>query len=135
MMVRIVRRDDGTPLGAIFLGLGLAAAAGVGLFHLDRLPFTLCAFKAVTGLPCMTCGTTRTLGLLFVGQVGEAMAMNPLATLVGVALVFWGLADLLLLRQKAVLGVEVAPPARPVLKVAAVAVVIANWAYLIATGR
>jgi hypothetical protein len=130
-----VRKEGGPPLGAIFLGLGLAAAVGVGLFHLDRLPFTLCAFKAVTGFPCMTCGTTRTIGLLFLGHVGDALAMNPLATLVGVALVFWGLADLVLLRQKAVLGVEVAPPARPVLKVAAVAVVIANWAYLIAAGR
>jgi Protein of unknown function (DUF2752) len=135
MMVRILRREGGTPLGAIFLGIGVAAAVVVGIFHLDRLPFSFCAFKAVTGLPCMTCGTTRTLGLLFAGQVKDALVMNPLATVVGAAIAFWGLADLFLLRQKAVLSLETDPRARPILKVAGVLVVIANWAYLIASGR
>jgi hypothetical protein len=52
--VRLVARGA-TPLGAIFLACGLVAAA-VGLLHLDRLPVTFCAFKAVTGIPCLGCG-------------------------------------------------------------------------------
>ena len=135
MMVRFHSRPAAAPLGAIFLGIGLLFALAVGLLHLDRLPFTLCTFKAVTGLPCMTCGTTRTLGLLFRGDVAHALSMNPLATVAGIGLAAWGLGDLWLLRRQAALGLEVDPSARRFLRVAAVVLVAANWAYLIASGR
>src|SRR5687768_7147661 len=98
MMVRFQPRPAAAPLGAIFLGVGLVLALAVGFLHLDRLPFTVCTFKAVTGLPCMTCGSTRTLGLLFRGDVGNALSMNPLATVAGIGLAAWGLGDLFLLR-------------------------------------
>ena len=133
--VRFYPRPAAAPLGAIFLGMGLLIALAVGLLHLDRLPFTLCTFKAVTGLPCMTCGTTRTLGLLFRGDLAHARSMNPLATVAGIGLAAWGLGDLWLLRRQAALGLEVDPSARRFLRVAAVLLVAANWAYLIASGR
>jgi hypothetical protein len=122
-------------LGAIFLGIGFVLALAVGFLHLDRLPFTICTFKAVTGLPCMTCGTTRTLGLLFRGDLGHALSMNPLATVAGIGLAAWGLGDLWLLRRQAALGVDVDPGARRFLRVTAVVLVLVNWAYLIAAGR
>jgi hypothetical protein len=135
MLVRFHPRPAAAPLGAIFLGIGLVLALAVGFLHLDRLPFTLCTFKAVTGLPCMTCGTTRTLGLLFRGDLGHALSMNPLATVAGIGLAAWGLGDLWLLRRQAALGVDVDPGARRFLRVTAVVLVMANWAYLIAAGR
>ena len=72
--VKLVARPGATPLGAIFLACGVVVAAAVGLLHLDRLPITLCAFKAVTGVPCLGCGTTRAFARLFDLDVPGAVA-------------------------------------------------------------
>jgi hypothetical protein len=107
----------------------------VGLLHLDHLSVTFCAFKAVTGLPCMTCGTTRTLGRLFHLDLPGAVTMNPLSAAVALALVPWGLMDLVLLPRGRALVLEISRGLAPFVRVTAVALVFANWAYLIVAGR
>jgi hypothetical protein len=133
--VKLVARAGATPLGAIFLACGVVIAAAVGLLHLDRLPFAFCAFKAVTGLPCMTCGTTRAFARLFTLDLGGAVHMNPLAAAVALAFIPWGLADLALLPRGRALALEISPALAPFVRAAAVTLVVANWAYLIASGR
>lgn len=123
------------PLGALFLGVGLLGVATVGLLHLDRLPFTVCFFKMMTGVPCPACGSTRALGRLFTLDVAGALAMNPLATLAALALFAWGLLDLALLPARRALSLEVSDTAARTLRVAAVAAIVLNWAFLIAAGR
>ena len=132
---RLAARPGGIPLGAVLLGMGAVAAAAVSLLHLDRLPFAVCMFKAVTGVPCMTCGTTRALGRLVAGDLPGALAQNPLAATFVLMLVPWGLADLFLMTRGQAVGVELSPPAASSVRVALVAAVLVNWAYLIATGR
>jgi hypothetical protein len=61
--------------------------------------------------------------------------MNPLATVAVAAVACWAAADLALLPRGQVLGVEVSPPVARGLRAAAVAVFLANWAYLLACGR
>src|SRR5262245_6686084 len=97
MPVSLRARPGAYPLGLIYLGAALALALGVGLFHLDRGPVSFCAFKAVTGLPCLTCGTTRALARFFALDFRAALAMNPLVSSLVLLLVPWGLADLVLL--------------------------------------
>jgi hypothetical protein len=133
--VRLVARKGATPLGAIFLACAIVMAAGIGVLHLDRLPIALCAFKAVTGLPCLTCGTTRALARLFTLDVPGAVAMNPLAAAVALTLVPWGAADLVLLARERALALEISPGLAPAVRVAALVLVAANWAYLIVAGR
>lgn len=123
------------PLGAIFGAIGLLGTAAVGVFHLDRLPFSVCFLKALTGIPCPTCGSTRAVGCLAHGDLPGAFGMNPLATLAFLALVPWAMADLALLTRGRALGVSASPRTGHVLRVAAVVAVLANWAYLIAAGR
>ncbi len=48
---------------------------------------TVCLFKEVTGLPCPSCGTTRSLLLLFNGEVAAAFMTNPFALLLALVLV------------------------------------------------
>ncbi len=133
--MRLFARPGATPLGAIFLACGVAIAAAVGLLHLDHLSVTLCAFKAVTGLPCMACGTTRALGRLFHLDLPGAVTMNPLSAAVALALVPWGLVDLVLLPRGRALSLEISRGLAPFVRVTAVALVFANWAYLIVAGR
>lgn len=133
--MRLVARAGATPLGAIFLACGLVIAAVVGVLHLDRLPVAFCAFKAVTGLPCMSCGTTRAFARLYSLDLPGAVAMNPLSAAVALALVPWGMADFALLPKGRAVALEVSPRLAPVVRVSAVALVFANWAYLIVAGR
>jgi hypothetical protein len=128
-------RAGASPLGPVLGGIGLAAAAAVWLLRLDRLPFTFCLFKGMTGLPCPTCGSTRALAHLFALDFAGAVRMNPLTVLVAVGVAAWALADVVLLSRRQSLGVEVSPRAAAALRAGALALFLANWVYLIAAGR
>jgi hypothetical protein len=123
------------PLGAVFGTIGALGATAVGLLGLDRLPFTVCLFKALTGLPCPTCGSTRAVGRLVHLDLAGAIAMNPLATIGAMMLAIWAVADFGLLARGRALDVEVGRPLSRLVRVLAVAVVAANWLYLLASGR
>jgi uncharacterized protein DUF2752 len=128
-------RPGAVPLGATFGAMGLLAGLAVSLLHLDRLPFAFCTFKAATGWPCLTCGSTRALGRLLALDVPGALALNPLATLAGLLLVPWALADLVLLTRGRALALELGPRGALWLRLAVGVALLANWAYLIAAGR
>jgi hypothetical protein len=134
-LVVVRRRPGGLPLGAIFGALAAMAAAVVGLVHLDRLPFTVCYFKALTGWACLSCGATRALGRLFELDLAGALAMNPLATMGILSLVPWAAADLALLPSGRALSVELAPAAARAARLAFALALAANWIYLLAVGR
>lgn len=59
------------------LALGIVAAALPGI---ENGP-VVCPFRAVTGLPCPSCGLTRVTHWLLRGDVSSAFAVNPLDTL------------------------------------------------------
>jgi hypothetical protein len=111
------------------------AATAVGVLHLERLPFTVCYFKALTGLPCLSCGTTRMLARLVRLDLAGAVVTNPLAAFGALALVPWALADLVLLPGGRALSVDIAPGVARAARLGAVLAVLVNWAYLIAAGR
>jgi hypothetical protein len=129
------RTVPGAPLGAIFGGIGVAAAGTVWLLGLDHLPFTFCVFKGLTGLPCPTCGATRALARLFGLDLEGAIAMNPFVTLVAVVMAGWAVADLVLLPRHRSLKVEVSPPLGSWLRAAALVAFFLNWVYLLLVGR
>ena len=125
----------GPPLGAIFGGIGLAAAAAVWLLGLDRIPLTLCVFKGLTGLPCPTCGSTRALGRLFGLDLAGALAMNPFTTVLAAVVAAWAVADVALLPRRQAVGIEVSARLGFALRVAVLVLFLANWVYLVAVGR
>jgi hypothetical protein len=133
--MRIVARPRASPVGAWLAAGGVFAAAGIRLAHLDRLPFPVCTFRALTGLPCMSCGSTRAMGLLGRLEPAAAFRMQPLATVAALLVLVWGLADLALLFRRRALRLECTQREGMVLTWTALGLVLANWAYLLLTLR
>jgi hypothetical protein len=99
------------------------------------LPVPGCTFKAWSGLPCATCGTTRLIGALFAGRVVEALAWNPLVFCALALTSAWGT----LAAVRSALGMppsSLAPvPRHRGLSIVLLALaVIANWIYLVLLG-
>jgi hypothetical protein len=134
-VVQVAAVPRAAPLGAIFGGIGLAAAAVVGVLGLDRVPLTFCVFKGLSGLPCPTCGSTRAVARLFDLDPAGAFAMNPFTTLVAVVIAAWAAVDLLLLPRGRALRVGLSRSVGNAFRIAAFAAFVANWIYLLAAGR
>lgn len=95
-----------------------------------------CTFKAVSGLPCMTCGGTRCLNAMFQGELVAAARFNPFVcclSIIATALAMYC----------CVLTVFNLPRPRwtltsaekwPLLAICLIAV-LANWIFLILDGR
>jgi hypothetical protein len=134
-LVQVSAVAGAPPLGAIFGGIGVVAAAAVGLLGLDRLPLTFCVFKGMSGLPCPTCGSTRVVARLFDLDLAGALAMNPFTTLVAVVIGAWAIADLVLLSRRRSLRVGLSPLGVRWLRGVALVAFLANWVYLVVVGR
>ena len=116
--------------GALLLALGVVAAALPGI---ENGP-VVCPFRAVTGLPCPTCGLTRVAHSLMRGDLGRALAINPfdsLFFLVAVPL-FAGLWVANLTVGFAV-RISMSRAERRVAWALLVAAALANWAYVLMT--
>ncbi len=117
--------------------LWAAAATGALLlrpFWRVAAPFLpSCPMHVLTGLPCPTCGTTRAALALLDGRVLRALALNPLATAAGIALVVGGVAAPVWAALRGPL--PVLPRPLPVSwRVGAVVALLLNWAWLVAHG-
>ena len=74
------RAPDQIEFGLIYGGIALVMLV-VGRFQ-PILSFAPdCIFKGLTGIPCLTCGSTRSVAHLSHGDILSAFAMNPLMTL------------------------------------------------------
>jgi hypothetical protein len=93
-----------------------------------------CPFKSLSGLPCAGCGATRAALALARFDLGGAFAVNPLATLAWIGLTAGGLAvGALALINRPLREPDYRRFTMPA-RLAAVALVLANWLYLIRAG-
>jgi len=133
MTWRRARRED-LPLALLWL-----ASAGMGVAFLPVLPVATrllppCALHALTGIPCVACGSSRAALALAHGEWLHALALNPLASL---ALMMGGLGGIVAPAWVAVRGplpgLDDGTSHR--LRIVAWCAVAAQWAYLIAARR
>ncbi len=117
----------------LWLGVSCATFLSIATWLALRLPRPQCAFHAITGLPCVTCGATRAALQFFHGHFGAAFAYNPLAFVTYCGLILFNL-------YAAVVWLTGAPRLRVtdfsfeqkrLIRGAIIALLAANWAYLL----
>ncbi len=101
---------------------------------------TLCVFRNATGIPCPSCGATRSLELLMRGDIAGAAGLNPVGILLGLALLtfpWWVLADTVRGRDsfhRFYRTLDRAFSTNRLLALAGAALVAANWSWNIIKG-
>ncbi len=101
---------------------------------------SVCLFKEVTGLPCPSCGTTRSLLLLMHGQFRESLMMNPFGMMLAFALVaipMWIMTDIISRSSsfyRRYTRMEYVLTHNKLLAACAVAIVALNWIWNITKG-
>jgi len=134
MHVLVKKRTSGQiEFGIIYGGIALLALwAARSLPVLTFLPS--CTFKGLTGLPCPTCGSTRSLVHLSHGDVADALAMNPLITLCFLCLFLYALYSLVtLLHRMDRINMILSEHEKNILHAGAFMIILLNWTYLIFT--
>lgn len=128
----MIRRDGKLVHEAIF-GPLLAFGALLAVTIPDWLPRLPCVMRRLTGIPCLTCGSTRAVLALARFDVVEALTMNPLTTLLAIFAVGYVVHAALVLaglRRPWIVG-----PLGRFGRAAVVLAIAVNWSYLFAVGR
>ena len=122
---------------ALWLVVGGASLCLLGVaLATPGIQLPRCGFKTITGLPCPTCGVTRTVIALSRGDLAHGLFMNPLAALAcGAGLLYLIYAALVLALRLPRLRPTVTAIGARRLRIATVTAFAVNWIWLVATGR
>jgi hypothetical protein len=115
-------------LSVTLVGLGLAAG-----WFAAKLPWPHCAFLAITGHPCATCGATRSAIAFFHADFWSAWKWNPLVFLFlsGLSIFDAYAFAVLVTRAPRLRIVQFTSAQKIVLRLIAVILLLSNWIYLL----
>jgi len=122
----------------LFLSLFLSMVWGWGAYNFlfgAANPLRVCLFRTVTGIPCPSCGTTRSVNALLHMHPGEAFFINPLgyvAVLAALVLPVWLMHDIFRRSNSCYrfyLSVEKRFNTKPVFAVLFFGLITVNWAW------
>jgi len=119
--------------GIIYGGLALLVLAAAWLPPVLAL-VPECVFKGLTGIPCPTCGSTRSVIHLSHGDISAALFMNPLSALFMSAAVIYFLYCLItLIFCLPRLIITLSDREKNIMRTGVAMVLLAQWVYLVAT--
>jgi len=98
-------------------------------------PSLYCAFHNFTGLPCLTCGSSRVAAAFLSGDYLSMFYYNPLVVLFCAGLCFFSLFELLKYIFNFELKVSVNRKIAFTARTIVITLIAANWLFLIVTGR
>ena len=120
--------------GDIVFGLIYGTIAILALIAVRFLPvlelMPSCVFRAFTGIPCPTCGATRSLVHLANGNLSASFSMNPAIALLMFAALLMFSYDVATLFSGSRISLSLTPREATLIRAGVVVVLLANWAYL-----
>jgi hypothetical protein len=121
----------------IWLSVSLASLVLATAWFILGLPWPVCLFHRITGLPCLTCGLTRCTIAFFHGNFATAWRWNPLVflTLCGVVLFDSYALVTLLTRSRRLRMLFCTQKARTLMRFFVIAALALNWIYLLSNWR
>ena len=121
----------------LWLTVSLGSLGAAAVWFALGLPWPRCVFHDLTGLPCLTCGATRSTVQFFHGHLLTALRWNPLvfAVLCGLS-VFDGYAFAVLIARAPRWRIaNFNSTEKNIIRTAVVILLALNWIYLLAHWR
>ena len=116
----------------VYGAIGVLLLLTARFVPLARLPFWGCLLRKTTGIPCLSCGMTRSFDWFMHGRLLDSLRVNPLGFVLALlSVVGFGYLLLRPLRLPR-LEVELSDRQSRWARFGALALIAANWAYLIA---
>jgi hypothetical protein len=117
----------------LWLSVSLGSLGVASLWFALGLPWPRCAFHDVTGLPCVTCGMTRSAIQFFHGNFVAALRWNPLVfvALCGLSIFDAYALIVLVARVPRVRIARFSSAEKTFVRALVVASLAANWGYLL----
>jgi hypothetical protein len=125
------RAPDQIEFGIIYGGIAvMMLAAGRLMPVLSLAPD--CVFKGLTGVPCLTCGSTRAVVRLSHGDILPAFGLNPLTTLCLISAVLYFIYSLMsVVFDLPRISFLLTDQEKNVMRAGAVILLLVQWVYLI----
>ena len=131
MRITAKKRTPGQIEFGIIYGVIVLLMLAAGRFLPVTTLLPACAFKGLTGIPCLTCGSTRSLVHLSHGHFMESIGMNPLISLTVIVVLFscaYSLITLLFNLPRT--GFVFSESEKGLVRSGAFVLLLANWLYL-----
>jgi hypothetical protein len=94
-----------------------------------------CAFKEITGVPCLTCGGTRSTFYLSRLRLKQAWLINPMIFTGFIGVLLWGLISLISIVFYKSAPIKLTLPSKKYLLILLTGAILINWAYLLHISR
>jgi len=121
-----------------YLGIILIVISGyffLFYFSEDLKGFTFCLFKNYTGLPCPSCGSTRSTIELFHGNILKSLLINPLGIITNILLLtstVWIIKDIITNKETFLPALKNKWPLKVLIPI--LIIVFVNWIWNIFKG-
>jgi uncharacterized protein DUF2752 len=121
----------------LWLSVSAASLASAGIWLALGLPWPSCVFHDLTGLPCLTCGATRSAIEFFHGHFFAAWNWNPFAFMVWCGIAVFDLYALigLVTRAPRLRLMRFTRTEKNVSRIFIIALLALNWVWVLSHGQ
>jgi hypothetical protein len=134
MSIRLQRYDPSSAIHIVWGPMAFMFLVAAGMYKglIGLLP--RCIFHELTGIPCLTCGATRSAVSLSGFDLISSLMYNPLVPLFFIGVMALSLTAFAGVVFNKSLKLELTPVQRKSIRITVICLIVANWVYLVAAG-